>query len=1000
MDIPKQIQRNLEIYEQTRHNYPTLSKAGSPLSIPTSPIIGRDTTELRKTLRTPEKANAILLGEPGVGKTAFMQSFAYNDSSTSYLVISINVERIIEDNEGDKDAELANGLQNLVAEVADYCKTQNVIMVLFIDEFHRIPMLSPTAVEALKPILEKSASNGFRIVGATTFEEYDEHIAPNRALDQRMLRITMTELSRGPVISILKSKAELYKLTEYAEDDIYETIYNTSKEILISNSQPRASIDIFNAMIGTVTKDEYMKDGVLVREYATPSELGIQGDKILCRHILNDVIQRSYGIDIDNKVRVNDIRTALNARIYNQEIAVNKVMGHLEMILAGFNDPTRPKCSLLFTGPTGTGKMLGNETPVPTPNGWVKHGDLKVGDYVFSRLGEPTRVTSIHPHTNKRMYEVELVDGRKIEAGAEHLWKVYTTNDITNQTNGHVLDTQTLADSDKTFYIPKNKPVQYQHTTTYNPYLIGLLLGVGIFIAKPLTVVSDNDILVTKIAKELNALAHKKPGYRHVFMKQAKILSFDQILPQELQSVSHRAKYIPMELTQTTIEQRLQLIQGLFDACGDTNNDGSVTLRVQSERLRDDVAKILYSLGYYVTKSNKVDFELSVFGKTIELRKLFTLENKKANIRVVSKKDSDFEYIEILRFKRIPNQDAKCITVDNDEHLYLAGEYIVTHNTELTKVVAETMGLPFRRFDMSRYPSDEDARRFADDLSQAAWSSPNGLLLIDEIEKSGPAVINNLLQVLDDARLTAANNPNRVISFTGNIIFMTTNVAREVYKHMKQFDGDNPTNIDTDLIYKALADDEKFASEVLGRIDGIVPFLGLPEDALTRIVQRELDKNIDIITTDKRKVLVSDDIIPYIVIDRTSQDNERGGARDAKRNVKSIVLQEIAKYLADEPEEVPIIIHLVGEARFKYSDNSDPLNAHVALTECHPQWAVDSWMAHLRNKLKINLIDAGIYVPNTWSSEQFVQHIYPKIQRGIRKFKTYVDDDRFWIDQA
>lgn len=676
MDIPKQIQRNLEIYEQTRQKYPTLSKAGSPLSIPTSPIIGRDTTELRKTLRTPEKANAILLGEPGVGKTAFMQSFAYNDSSTSYLVISINVERIIEDNEGDKDAELANGLQNLVTEVADYCRTQNVIMVLFIDEFHRIPMLSPTAVEALKPILEKSASNGFRIVGATTFEEYDEHIAPNRALDQRMLRITMTELSRGPVISILKSKAELYKLTDYAEDDIYETIYNTSKEILISNSQPRASIDIFNAMIGTVTKDEYMKDGELVREYATPTELGIQGEKILCRHILNDVIQRSYGIDIDNKVRVNDIRTALNARIYNQEFAVNKVMGHLEMILAGFNDPTRPKCSLLFTGPTGTGK------------------------------------------------------------------------------------------------------------------------------------------------------------------------------------------------------------------------------------------------------------------------------------------------------------------------------------TELTKVVAETMGLPFRRFDMSRYPSDDDARRFADDLSQAAWSSPNGLLLIDEIEKSGPAVINNLLQVLDDARLTSANNPNRVISFTGNIIFMTTNVAREVYKHMKQFDGDNPTNIDTDLIYKALADDDKFASEVLGRIDGIVPFLGLPEDALTRIVQRELDKNIDIITTDKRKVLVSDDIIPYIVVDRTSQDNERGGARDAKRNVKSIVLQEIAKYLANEPEEVPIIIHLVGEARFKYQDNSDPLNAHVALTECHPQWTIDSWMAHLRNQLKINLIDAGIYVPKSWTSEQFIQHIYPQIQRGIRKFKTFVDDDRIWIDQA
>ena len=332
MYLHEKIKQQIDHFHEVKNQYPHLAKAGTPIEFPAAPIMGRDTTELREALRNPEKANVILLGDPGSGKTAFMQGFTYDDASINYLTISINVEKIIENNNGDKDAELANGLQNLVAEVSRYCKEQNIIMILFIDEFHRISMLSPTAVEAMKPILEKSAYNGFRIVAATTFEEYDQWIAPNRALDQRLLRMTITELPREAVIGILKSRARQYNVDDKAEDDIYDAIYDISKEILLSNSQPRASIDIFNSLIGTVTKDEYMKDGKLIRTYATNKELGIPGDKVLCRHMLNKVIQRAYGIDIDNQVRVKDVRHALETRIYNQDFAVAKVMNRLEMI--------------------------------------------------------------------------------------------------------------------------------------------------------------------------------------------------------------------------------------------------------------------------------------------------------------------------------------------------------------------------------------------------------------------------------------------------------------------------------------------------------------------------------------------------------------------------------------------------------------------------------------------------------------------------------------------
>lgn len=318
--------------------------------------------------------------------------------------------------------------------------------------------------------------------------------------------------------------------------------------------------------------------------------------------------------------------------------------------------------------------------------------------------------------------------------------------------------------------------------------------------------------------------------------------------------------------------------------------------------------------------------------------------------------------------------------------------------TEATKVLAEMLNVPLKRFDMSRYSRPEDAVSFADSLAQAAWSAPNGIILIDEIEKSSRAAINNLLQVLDDARLTAANNPNRVISFTGNIIIITTNLASEVYQHMKKFDSSG--SIDTELVYKALAEDERFETAVLGRLDDIVPFLGLPEEAMMSIASRELDYNLGVVESSQRRILVSPDIIPYVVKDRTSQDTERGGARDAKRNIKTVVLQKLADYLAYEPEERPIILHLEGQARFKYEDILDPMSAHVELVECHPKRVVDHWLNQLQNKLRVRLVDDGLFVPAKWTSQDFVKVIVSGVNQGVRRFKTYVDDDKIWIDKA
>ena len=648
---------------ESKATYPMLHTAAVPLAKPSAPILGRDMSELRQALRNPEKANVILLGEPGSGKTAFMQGFTYDQQSTQYLVLSVDIERFVKDSTGDKDTEMANGLMDFVSETAQYSKDNDIIVILFIDEFHRIAMVSPSAVEALKPILEKSAHNGFRVVAATTFEEYDEWISLNRALDQRLLRITLPELPKEAVINILKSRAKQYNALELADEAVFCEIYDTSRRILISNSQPRASIDILLNCIGNITKVEYMKDGKLIREYATPEELGIHSDYPLSRPMLNRVIQRSYGIDIDNQVSIPKVKEALRTKILNQEQAVKTIISRLELSLTGFNDPTRPKISFLSTGATGIGK------------------------------------------------------------------------------------------------------------------------------------------------------------------------------------------------------------------------------------------------------------------------------------------------------------------------------------TELAKVITEELDIPLKRFDMSRYPRPEDAVEFANQLAQAAWSAPNGYILIDEVEKSSREAMNILLQVLDDARLTAANNPNRVISFTGNIINLTTNLASEVFQHAKRF-GNQQQDVDIELVYQALANSGVFETAVLGRIDAIVPFKPLPDEAMNKIAQKELQFNIDIVETPERRIKVSKDIIPYIVKDRTSKDTERGGARDAKRNIKNIVIQKLATYLADEPEEVPVILRLDGVARFRDTTVADPLSADVILVECYSRKQINSLLAQLSTKVNKPLVNVGLFIPKDTSPQRFVQEIVELVKQGYTKFKT------------
>lgn len=1034
--------KHIRMYKEIRHNYPALSKAAEIMPPPPADILGRDLNELRRGLRNPEKANVALLAEPGTGKTAYVQGFAYDKESLPYyLTLEVNPERLIE-KDGDRENALLVGFNELLDQAGQYSKDNNVIVVLFVDEFHKVIQISPSLTESLKPRLEKSALYGFRLIAATTFQEYNDNVAPNRALDQRFLQIKLSELPKEAVIHVLENRAKQHDVIQYLDKGVLEDIYVESKRLLMSNAQPRASIDILNSMIGDTVKSEKMVNGKLVKEFFTPAELGFNTEKVICRPLLKRIIRRSFGVDIDNAVDAKLVIDAIHKRLYNQDNATEIVVHLLEMAAQGFSDITRPKFSFLSTGTTGTGKACTDSTPIPAPvsGGYIRNGDLKPGDFVYGRHGRKIRVDSVHPQGLRTVYRVTLTDGRQIDCARDHLWtyrnrmgngakvwKTVTTEELMAKPlgipgiNGRV---------HHNYVIPQNEAVEREaikyHT---DPYVIGAAIGNGSFTKNVYEFSSDDEDTVAEIGAILG-LPFKKGGHNYswhfvngTYYGKDSILKTRDILQEVPELIGKKSgeKFIPDIYKFGSIEQRWALIQGLFDTDGTIQGSSrfNVSYSTTSERLAHDVQEVLWSLGIMSSikphsnkrdwnESETFDYHVHVKVQNKDKAKFFRLPRKleramKAR-EVVKAREKTFDTVAIKSIEKLDYKvPMTCIMVDDPEHLYLAGrEHIVTHNTELAKIISETMMIPLKRFDMSRYGDPAMAKEFADALFHAAWSTPNAYILIDEVEKSSKRAMNILLQVLDDARLTDSVNPDRVASFTGCIINLTTNVGSEIYQNMQKFQ-DASAEADKELVYKALVNAQDsdgkplFETAVLGRVDEIVPFHPLPLDAMMKIADRTLRESIEIAQTHKRRILVSDDIIPYIVKDRTSNDTERGGARDAKRNVRSLVVQELAHYMTYAKEEVPVIIYLKGEARFKHEYIADPLNAQVAIMECHPADSGDILLKRLSEQIHKPLINKGLYFPKNRPLNDYAKELIDLISAGYFQFYTQVDDETVTI---
>ena len=275
-----------------------------------------------------------------------------------------------------------------------------------------------------------------------------------------------------------------------------------------------------------------------------------------------------------------------------------------------------------------------------------------------------------------------------------------------------------------------------------------------------------------------------------------------------------------------------------------------------------------------------------------------------------------FDMVGIKSIEKLPEQqDASCIYVSGDEHLYQAGDFVVTHNTELTKQLAKLLfGDDQRhliRFDMSEF-------------SRAVWDMGHAVLLFDEIEKASQLVTRVLLQVLDDGRLSDDNG--RQVSFLNTYIVLTTNAGSEIYETIAQYNVDD-TGSGKQLMSKmkeirrsisTTQGDNKFPPELLGRINAIVPFQPLSRSTQRNIVRNKLSAMRREVSAKHGVTLTIDSrVLQYLVDDNVDTDASAGGARAAISKMDDEVTTEVAAFINAYPHEKNVRVDVIGTMRIE-----------------------------------------------------------------------------------
>ena len=289
----------------------------------------------------------------------------------------------------------------------------------------------------------------------------------------------------------------------------------------------------------------------------------------------------------------------------------------------------------LVLGTTGSGKATSKNALIHSPSGWIKAGDIKVGDLISCPVESGNSVvTGVYPQGLKNLWKVTFKDGRSANVCKEHLWETYLEGSDTFD----VLSTEQIKEKLNNITISIPLPIALEKPSanlSIDPYEFGLMLSVNI----------NKNKLVASNGCDLK-------------------------------------KVIPEEYKNSSIEQRWALVQGLLKNKGNNINNNHLMFSSDSKQLVKDVQEIVWSLGGIANVCKPAKLASKIFHYvSIQHPESWRFFYKQERPKLYKHNELKLPVVSI--HEDFLEEESVCIMVDHPRHLYVIDNYVVTHNTEL-----------------------------------------------------------------------------------------------------------------------------------------------------------------------------------------------------------------------------------------------------------------------------------------------------------------------------
>lgn len=365
-----------EILEEYTINLTNLAKAGK-----LEPLIGRtkELDDIVNVLAKRFKSNVLMVGDPGVGKTAIAEGLAtmiHEGDGPEFLkdheVYSLEVGALV------AGSKYRGDFEEKIKAVLDALNTKKKA-ILFIDEAHTMQGAGssnnggPDFANMIKPAITKGT---LKVIASTTWEEYYESFEKDRALMRRFYRVSIDEPSHDSTIRILSglsTRLNDFHSVEITEEAIKAAVESSARYIH-DRKNPDKSIDLLDAAC------------------AKQRVAGNNG-AIITKDLVFDQVEKFTGVPADkmngdNHDLIQNLEVNVKGKLYGQDETVEQVLERVYVSFAGIGNETKPTASFLFLGPTGTGKT-------ELAKLLSKNLDMPLLKYDMSEYGEKHSVSSL-----------------------------------------------------------------------------------------------------------------------------------------------------------------------------------------------------------------------------------------------------------------------------------------------------------------------------------------------------------------------------------------------------------------------------------------------------------------------------------------------------------------------------------------------------------------------------------------------------------------------------